>query len=203
MLSCKAAGERAHVFGSIGPSGKLLLAEEVTEEELRTAFTEQAAALREGSVQGIVIETMSDLAEARIAVRAAYGTGLPVVACMVFDSGPDNDRTMMGNTPEEAVQELTSAGAEVIGANCGQGIERYIPICSRLHKATPLPIWMKPNAGLPTLVEGRITYSTTAEEFAGHAKSLKDAGASFIGGCCGTGPEFIRALVRTLVTDIP
>jgi len=203
MLSCKAAGERAHVFGSIGPSGKLLMTEEVTGEELRDAFTEQAAALREGGVRGIVIETMSDLAEARIAVEAARGTGLPVVACMVFDSGPNHDRTMMGNTPEEAVRELTAAGAEVIGANCGQGIERYVPICSRLHKATPLPVWIKPNAGLPTLVEGRVTYPTTAAEFARHATALKDAGASFIGGCCGTGPEFIRALVQTLTTDIP
>ena len=203
ILSRKAAGERACVFGSIGPSGKLLLTDEVTEEELRSAFTEQAAALRDGGAQGIVIETMSDLSEARIAVEAACGTGLPVVACMVFDSGPDHDHTMMGNTPEEAVRGLTSAGAEVIGANCGQGIERYVSICSRLHKATSLPVWMKPNAGLPVLVEGRVTYSITTEEFAGHARALKAAGASFIGGCCGTGPEFIRMLVQTLTAKTP
>jgi 5-methyltetrahydrofolate--homocysteine methyltransferase len=201
ILSVGAAGQQAYVFGSIGPSGKLLLTEEVGKEELSFAFTEQAMELRAGGVQGIVIETMSDLAEARIAVEAAKSTGLPVAACMVFDSGPDNDRTMMGTTPEEAAGELASAGAEVIGANCGAGIEGYIPICRRLHAATPLPIWIKPNAGLPALLDGKITYSMTAEEFARHAQALRDAGASFIGGCCGTGPAFIRTLVRTLAPD--
>jgi 5-methyltetrahydrofolate--homocysteine methyltransferase len=201
ILSVGAAGQQAHVFGSIGPCGKLLLTEEVGEEELRSAFTEQATALRSGGVQGIVIETMSDLVEARIAVEAARSIGLPTVACMVFDSGPDNDRTMMGTTPEEAAQELASAGAEVIGANCGAGIEGYIPVCRKLHAATPLPIWIKPNAGLPVLLDGKITYSTTPEEFARHGQTLRDAGASFIGGCCGTGPEFIRALVRIIGPD--
>ncbi len=200
MLSVQAAGDHAYVFGSMGPSGKLLLTDEVTEEELRSAFTEQATALRAGGVRAIVIETMTDLTEARVAVEAARSTGLPVVACMVFDSGPGNDRTMMGISPDEAARELASAGAQVIGANCGAGIEAYIPVCRRLHAATQLPIWIKPNAGLPRLVDGTITYSMTPDEFARHAEGLKAAGASFIGGCCGTGPEFIRTLVRT-VTD--
>lgn len=200
-ISRKAAGSKAHVFASIGPSGKILMTGEVTEDELQAAFSEQAAALASGGAEGFVIETMSDLQEARIAVAAARATGLPVIACMAFESGAEYDRTMMGATPEQAAEELSRAGADVIGANCGQGIERYIPICSRLHKATNLPIWIKPNAGLPELVDGAIVYTTSPSEFARHAVELKSAGASFIGGCCGTGPEFIRTLVHMMVFD--
>jgi 5-methyltetrahydrofolate--homocysteine methyltransferase len=101
-LSRKAAGKRALVFASIGPSGKLLTNGDVTEEELRAAFTEQAEALVLGGADGLVLETMQDLEEAKLAVAAAKATGLPVVASMVFDSGKDKDRTMMGTTPEQA-----------------------------------------------------------------------------------------------------
>ena len=200
-ISRKAAAGKAHVFASIGPTGKMLMTGEVTEAELRAAFTEQAVALAEGGAEGIVIETMSDLAEASIAVAASRTTGLPVIACMVFDSGTDLDRTMMGATPEQAAEDLARAGADVIGANCGQGIEHFVPLCSRLRLSTSLPIWIKPNAGLPELINGSIVYSTSPEEFARHALALKLSGASFIGGCCGTGPEFIRVLVQTNLSE--
>jgi methionine synthase I (cobalamin-dependent) len=101
---------------------------------------------------------------------------------------------MMGTTPEQAAARLVEAGADVIGANCGCGIEGYVPICARLRAATDRPVWIKANAGLPELVEGRVTYRMTAEEFAGHARKLVELGAAFIGGCCGTSPEYIRAL---------
>ena len=108
---------------------------ETTEEELRAAFAEQARALAEGGADALVVETMSDLDEARIALEAAKSTGLPVVACMVFDTGKNKDRTMMGATPEQAAGELTAAGADVVGANCGVGIESYVAICRRLQAA--------------------------------------------------------------------
>jgi methionine synthase I (cobalamin-dependent) len=141
---------------------------------------------------------MSDLEEAKLAVAAARETGLPIVACMVFDTGKDKDRTMMGSTPEQVAHVLTEAGADVIGANCGQGIAGFLPICQRLRAATDRPLWLKPNAGLPQLVDGRAIYTTTPEEFAADVPELVKRGASFIGGCCGSSPDFIRAIVRCL-----
>jgi 5-methyltetrahydrofolate--homocysteine methyltransferase len=193
-ISRAAADGRALVFASMGPSGKLLLNEETTVEQLRGAFGEQAQALAQAGADAIVVETMSDLDEARQAVMAARATGLPVVACMVFDSGKEKDRTMMGATPEEAALALSSAGADVIGANCGQGIAGFVRICRRLRAASALPIWVKPNAGLPEIRNGRAVYRTDAEDFANHARALVEAGANFIGGCCGTDPNFISAL---------
>jgi len=194
-ISKRAAGSKAYVFASIGPSGKMLISGEVSEEELSVSFSQQAQALKEGGADGLVIETMSDLAEAKIAVAAAKQTGLPVVACMVFDSGKNKDRTMMGQTPEQAAAELTEAGADVVGANCGVGIEAYVPICARLKASTSKPVWIKPNAGLPEVVGGRTTWKSCPEEFAAFAPALVDAGASFLGGCCGTRPEFIAAML--------
>lgn len=192
-ISRRAAMGRARVFASIGPSGKLLIEGAVTEDELHAAFAEQAEALCAAGADGLVVETMSDLTEAAIAVAAAKATGLVVVACMVFDSGRNRDRTMMGATPEQAAEVLAEAGADVIGANCGNGIAGYVPICARLRAATSLPIWIKPNAGLPELEGGRVVYRTSPEEFARHVPELVRAGANYIGGCCGTNPAFIRA----------
>lgn len=194
-LSRSAAGS-ARVFASIGPTGKLLLSGETTVQELRDVFREQAEALAAGGADAIVVETMSDLDEATAAVEAAKSTGLPVVGCMVYDSGKDRDRTMMGTTPEQAARALEAAGAEVIGANCGQGIAGFLPICRRLRATTQRPLWIKANAGLPEMVDGRAVYRTTPEAFASHLPALLEAGATFVGGCCGTSPAFIRALLH-------
>jgi methionine synthase I (cobalamin-dependent) len=197
-ISRRAAARRAHVFASMGPSGKMLMMGEVNEEELLAAFSEQAQALAEGGADALIFETMSDLAEAKVCVRAARATGLPVIVSLAFDSGKNLDRTMMGVTPEAAATELTAAGADAIGANCGQGIESYAALCLRLHQSTPLPIWIKPNAGLPELVDGGTRYQTAPEAFTRHAPALLAAGANFLGGCCGTSPDFIRALAAVL-----
>jgi methionine synthase I (cobalamin-dependent) len=197
-ISRRAAGDRAFVFGSIGPSGKMLMMGEVSEPQLLEAFGQQAQALAAGGAHGLVIETMGDLAEARLAVQAAKPTGLPVVACLCFDSGAALDRTLMGTTPEQAARELTEAGADVIGANCGQGIAGYVGLCRRLRAATDRPIWAKPNAGIPELVNDVPMYRTSPEDFARHGPDLVAAGASFIGGCCGTRPDFIRVLSQEL-----
>jgi 5-methyltetrahydrofolate--homocysteine methyltransferase len=198
LLSRQAAGDRARVFASIGPTGKMLLSGDTTTDELRAAFDEQAAALAQAKPDALVVETMSDLDEAKIAVQAAHATGLPVVACMVFDSGKNKDRTMMGITPEQAAEALAAAGADVIGANCGQGIAAFASICQRLRAASDCPVWIKPNAGMPEMMGDRAVYRTLPAEFAGHAQSLLTAGASFLGGCCGTTPDFIRALVASV-----
>jgi methionine synthase I (cobalamin-dependent) len=194
-ISRKAAHNRALVFASIGPTGKLLVMGESTPAELESVFSEQANALAEAGANALVVETMSDLTEAEIAVRAAGQTGLPVVACMVFDAGKGKDRTSMGVTVEQAVSSLVNAGADVIGANCGQGISGFVALCRRLRAATDRPIWLKANAGLPELVNGRAVYHTSAEEFAAAAPELVSAGAAFVGGCCGTNPFFVHALV--------
>jgi methionine synthase I (cobalamin-dependent) len=199
-ISRTASAGRALVFASIGPTGKLLMDEGVTPDEIRNAFEEQAHALANAGADGLVVETMSDLAEARLAVAAASATGLPVVGCMVFDSGSNKDRTMMGDTPERAADVLTTAGADFVGANCGQGISGFAAICQRLHAATDAPVWIKPNAGLPHVLERRVIYDTTAAEFAAFVPPLVQKGARFIGGCCGTSPEFVRAIRQSLAS---
>ncbi len=195
-ISKRAAGNSALVFASMGPSGKLLLTKEVTAEQLKKAFSEQARALAAEGPDALLIETMTDLAEARIAAAAAMETGLPVIVSLVFDSGKNRDRTIMGTTPEQAAAALTSDGVQGIGANCGLGIREFIPVCQRLAAATGLPIWIKPNAGLPEMVGGVAQYKTTPAEFAAAAQESIAAGATFLGGCCGTNPEFIRELAR-------
>jgi 5-methyltetrahydrofolate--homocysteine methyltransferase len=194
QISRRAAG-RALVFASMGPTGKLLVAGEVSREEVLAAFTAQARSLAAAGADALLVETMSEIEEARAAVEAARGTGLPVVASFAFDSGKNKDRTMMGATPETVAAAMVEAGAAAVGANCGVGVEWAVSLCERLHAACDLPVWIKPNAGLPSMEGAKIRYETSAELFASHFKELRDAGASFVGGCCGSTPEFIRALV--------
>lgn len=197
-ISRRAAADGAYVFASLGPSGRLLAAGDVEEEALREAFAEQAAALAEAGAAALVVETLSDPAEAAIAVSAARETGLPVVACMTFDSGADGDRTMMGTTVEEAMRALVEAGADVVGANCGQGIEGFVALCERIRAVTERPIWIKANAGLPELEGERVVYRTTPEAFGRVAPALVRAGADFVGGCCGTSPAFVAEIAAAL-----
>lgn len=197
-ISREAAGPYAAVFASLGPTGKMLAAEEVTATQLAEVFAEQVEALAAGKPDAILIETVSDLEEARIALQAARATGLPVVVSFVFDSGRNRDRTLTGVTPEQAAVAMEEAGATVVGANCGSGIEAFIPLAQRMAAATRLPIWIKPNAGLPEIVDGEATYHIAPDDFARHLPALVRAGAQFIGGCCGTSPLFIRALARHL-----
>ncbi len=194
-LSRRAAAGRARVAASIGPTGKMLMTGEVTPEELHAAFLEQAEALAAAGADALLIETMSDLEEARIALRAARTAGLPVIVSFAFDTGRNRDRTMMGVTPEQAAAEMQAEGADAVGANCGAGIDRFPALCARMRQACSLPVWIKANAGLPEWREGRAVYSTDPTEFAAHLRALVEAGASFVGGCCGTSPDFVRALI--------
>ena len=199
-ISRKAAAGKALVFASIGPTGKLLMTGDVTEEEVRRAFSMQAAALAGAGADALLIETMSDLSEARLALAAACETGLPVIVSFAFDSGRKHDRTMMGATPEDAARAAEEGGASAVGANCGAGPAAFAEICRRMRAACGLPVWLKPNAGMPSLVAGEVLYSESAEEFAASAAGLLGMGASFVGGCCGTSPEFIRALAKRAAT---
>jgi len=195
-ISRHAAGRTVRVFASMGPSGAMLAAGEVTRRALKSAFEEQAAVLACSGADALVLETFGDLVEAEIAVRAARQTGLPVIASLAFDSGRARDRTLTGATPEQAVDTLGDTGIAAIGANCGSGAAETLPVCERLRAAVgrSLPLWIKPNAGLPEWNGTRSVYRTAPEEFAAHAAALMEAGADFIGGCCGTGPAFVRAL---------
>jgi 5-methyltetrahydrofolate--homocysteine methyltransferase len=197
-ISKEAAGDRALVFASIGPSGDFMAPlGTVSEEEMRGGFGEQVKALAEGGADGIVVETMMDLAEAKAALRAAKrNTSLPVAVTMTFTHGPKGFATMMGARPEQAAAELEKSGADIIGANCGAGIDQMIELMKLLRSATALPLWCKPNAGLPELVEGKTVYRETPEMMASKLKALVQAGANIVGGCCGTTPAHIRAFVR-------
>ncbi len=190
----EAIGRTVRVLGSVGPTGVMLALGDVSPEELYDAFVEQIDALKAGGVDGIVVETSSDPQEAVAATRAAKSLGLPVVASATFDSGKKKDRTMMGATPESFAQALADAGADVIGSNCGRGIDAFAELCRRMKAVVSLPLWMKGNAGLPQMVDGKTVYSQTPELFADAAVQLIDEGATFIGGCCGTSPEFIAEL---------
>jgi len=202
-ISKEAAGDGAHVFASIGSTGMMLVTHETTEAELQDVFEEQAAAQAGAGADGIIIETMIDVAEAGIAAAAAKQTGLPVIVSMVYDAGEHKDRTMMGNSPEEVVAALSGAGIDGFGANCGQGIEAFLPICDRLRQATDLPIWIKPNAGLPEIVDDRTVFRTTADEFAQFIPELVRTGAGFLGGCCGTDHKFVAAIRQAVDRQRP
>lgn len=194
-ISRRAAARKATVIASMGPTGKMMMTGEIDEVGIERAFAIQSAALAEARPDALILETFSDLDEASIALRASLPTGLPVLVSFAFDSGKNKDRTMMGVTPEQAARRMEAEGAAAIGANCGAGPESFASIGVRFRDACELPIWLKPNAGLPVVEAGVISYSMSAEPFAAHIAGLFDAGACFVGGCCGTSPDFIRALV--------
>jgi 5-methyltetrahydrofolate--homocysteine methyltransferase len=201
-ISRRAAAGRAGVFASLGPTGKMLMMAETSEAEVSEAFREQAQLLADAGADALIFETMSDLVEARLGVIAALSTQLPVIVSFVFDTGKKKDRTMMGHAPEQAAKEMAEAGASAVGANCGLGIAECIPICERLHASSSLPVWIKPNAGLPEMIDGVPIYRISPEEYASLVPAIVKAGASFIGGCCGTQPPFIAACARRLAAMI-
>jgi 5-methyltetrahydrofolate--homocysteine methyltransferase len=190
-----AAKAGALAAGSIGPSGKILAVGEVKEAELAAVFTSQATALAEGGADVIVLETFSELAEILLALKTVQQTtGLPVIASMSFDSGPQRTRTMMGARAEDCAAALEEAGADAVGCNCGSGITTFLPIVVALRANTSLPLWVKPNAGLPELVDGQVVYRQTPDEFGHFIPELLEAGANIVGGCCGSSPDHIARI---------
>jgi 5-methyltetrahydrofolate--homocysteine methyltransferase len=200
-ISREAAGNEKHVAGSIGPTGKMLLMGDVTEKELYDAFCQQAVALEEGGADIIIVETMSAIDEASLAVRAAReNTGCTVIITMTFNKTPRGDyRTMMGVSPEEMVLSMKEAGAHITGSNCGNGIADMIGIVRAIREADKdIPIMIQANAGVPELIDARTVFGESPELMASYIPELIKAGATIIGGCCGTTPAHIREIGKRL-----
>lgn len=196
--------EDSLVFASIGPTGQFLKPlGAIAEDEMISCFSEQVKAFVEGNADGVIIETMTDLNEAKCALRAVReNSNLPVAVSMTFDKGERGYATMMGITPEKAVVELEKAGADIAGANCGSGIENLVEIARIIRPVTTLPLWIKPNAGVPQLENGRTVYRETPEEMARFIPDLIKAGVNMVGGCCGTTPEHIRLIAKEVPSYI-
>jgi len=195
-ISRRAAGDRALVLASIGPTGELLAPlGTLGRDEFIDVFAEQIAACIEGGAHGVCIETMAALEEAEAALLAARQVAaMPVVVSMTFSQGPKGFATMMGVRPEQAAAALTDAGADIVGSNCGNGIAGMIEVARGFRAATDLPLWLKPNAGMPRLVGDKTVFPESPDEMAGKVAALVEAGANFVGGCCGTTPAHIRAM---------
>ena len=194
------APEGRFVVGSVGPTGEFLEPlGPVSEDEMYRAFVEQVKALEEGGADGVVVETMTAVEEAALAVKAAReNTSLVVMATMVFDKGPRGFFTMMGVTPERAVHAMQDAGAHVVGSNCGNGIDNMVDIARRMRAETNGFLLIHSNAGIPAMREGKIIYPESPEYMAGRFRELAELGVNIIGGCCGTGAEHIRALASAV-----
>jgi len=193
-ISRQAAGSGKFVLGSIGPTGKLLMMGEVTHEDMYNAFCEQSKALEAGGADAIVIETMTDLEEALIAVKASKeNTSCDVICTMTFDKILSGEfRTMMGISPADMIETLSNSGASIIGANCGNGIADMIGIVKEIRQANAeIPILIHANAGMPHYCDGVTTFPESPTDMAGRVKEIIDAGANIIGGCCGTTPDHI------------
>jgi 5-methyltetrahydrofolate--homocysteine methyltransferase len=200
-ISRKAAGPDRHVLGSIGPTGKLLIMGDVTYDELYNSFKEQAIALEAGGADALIIETMSDIEEAKAAVTACKeNTSCEVICTMTFEKSDEQlFHTMMGVTPADMVQSMIDAGADIIGANCGNGMENMIGITREIRKAhATIPILIHANAGSPVYQDGKTHFLETPEMTAGFVQQLIDSGANIVGGCCGTTPEHIRKIAQVV-----
>jgi 5-methyltetrahydrofolate--homocysteine methyltransferase len=202
QLTKQATGQGQYILGDISSTGKLLEPYgDLKESAAYEAFSEQAALLEEGGVDGFIIETMTDLKEARLALRACKEvSALPVIVTMAFTTSKNGGRTIMGNKAHECAQALTEAGTQAVGANCGD-IDPFemAEIVSTMRSATNLPILAKPNAGRPRLVDNKTVFDMSPPEFIKGIKECISAGATMVGGCCGTSPEHICALADTII----
>jgi homocysteine S-methyltransferase len=199
-LAREVAGDDLYVAGSVGPLGLRLEPLGPTSiEEAREVFREQIAALVEGGVDLIIIETMMDPTEAHAALLGARDAGrLPVVVQMTVQ---EDGRTHTGSLPEDFTRELDEWGADVIGLNCSIGPAGVLEALERMARVTDRKLAAQPNAGLPGTVQGRNIYLCSPEYMAGYARRFIEAGARLVGGCCGTTPAHIQAIkaaVRSL-----
>lgn len=200
-LAKAAARPGQYVLGDMSSTGKLLKPYgQLAEDDAYAAFREQAAILAEGGVDGFIVETMFDLREAVCAVRATReASELPVIASIAFNTVNSGGRTVMGNTAHDAAQALTEAGVSAVGANCGSlDPLEMAEIVSIMRGATSLPIIAQPNAGKAVLVDKRLVFDMSPAQFAVGAQQCVLAGARLVGGCCGTSPAHIRAMVESL-----
>ena len=200
-LSREEAGDDRWVIGSVGPTGKMILMGDVTEEEFYDAFKEQVIALEKGGADAVCIETMSDIDEALSAIRAAKeNTRMEIICTFTFDPIGENEyRTMMGVSPADAAIACANAGADIIGTNCGNGLKNMINIIAQMREVVPdIPILVHANAGLPEIKDGKIVYPETPEQMKALIPQIVSAGANIIGGCCGTTPDHIAVIKETV-----
>ena len=199
-IARRAAGDNIAVLGDIGPTGKMLKpVGDCTEEQFIESFAEQARALAAAGADAFIIETMMDKNEAVCAVRACKQvSSLPVIASMTFATTRDGGRTTMGHKASDCAAALTETGADVLATNCGDLDPREVAIIVASYRsASALPILVEPNAGKPRLDDNNCAvYDMAPEDFAQGVATCMDAGATLIGGCCGTTPDHIRALAR-------
>ena len=198
-ISREAAGEEHFVLGSIGPTGAVLMMGQVTEEQLYDGFRIQAEALKKGGADAICVETMSAIDEAVLAISAAKeSTGLDVVCTFTFEKTMNGEfKTMMGVSPKEMVAAVKEAGAAIIGTNCGNGFDQMIDIVKEIRTVDGItPLLVHANAGKPEYRDGETVFPETPAHMASKVKELIECGANIIGGCCGTTPDHIRALVN-------
>ena len=194
-------GDNAYVSGSCGPSGQILQPFGTgNTHDFKKGFTKQIIGMVDAGVDLICVETMTDLHEATIAVKSAkeISPQTPVMATMTFEDTPRGFYTIMGVNINDAVDGLQKAGADIIGSNCGNGIEKMIKIAAEFRKITDLPILIQSNAGIPKNIGGKLEYPETPEFFAEKIPELIEIGVSIIGGCCGTTPETIKAMRAVL-----
>jgi 5-methyltetrahydrofolate--homocysteine methyltransferase len=193
----KIVGDNAYIAASCGPSGRLLEPfGDTSAEVVFESFKRQIRVLIEEGVDLVCIETMTDLTEATLAVKAAHSisSSIPISATMTFDETPKGFFTIMGVTVEQAAKGLADAGADILGSNCGNGIAKMIKIAEEFKKHTTLPIIIRSNAGLPLLKDGIAIFPETSEFMAEKSQELFKIGVKIIGGCCGTTPEHIGAI---------
>lgn len=197
-LAKEVAGQEAFVVGSMGPTGELMKPLGTLSYVMAVeAFTEQAEALAEGGADAILVETMSDLNEAKAAIEGAKrAADLPILCTMSFDT---KGHTMMGVNPRQAVKELWSLGLIAVGGNCGRTLDDMEEVLRQMRAAVPEATLMaKPNAGLPRLVDGQAVYDITPQVMAEYALRFAELGAKIVGGCCGSTPAHIKAMAAAL-----
>jgi 5-methyltetrahydrofolate--homocysteine methyltransferase len=195
----EAVGTNVMVAGSCGPSGRLLKPYGDTDaDETFESFRRQLCSILDEGVDAIIVETMTDLAEAVLAVKAARSINrdVPVMATVTFDDTPRGFYTVMGVTVQQAVKGLLEAGADIVGSNCGNGIDNMVRIAAEFRKHTLGPLLIQSNAGLPQIVDGSIVYAETPEFMAARVDALLGLRVNVIGGCCGTTPAHIAAIRR-------
>lgn len=199
-ISRDVAGER-NVIASIGPTGKMLVMGDITEDDLYNIFSEQAVSLEQGGADACCIETFTATDEACLAVKAVKdNTGMEIICTFSFDRTIQGDyKTMMGVSPSEMAAALINAGADIIGTNCGNGMERMVDIVQEIRKSEPNSlICVHANAGMPVVANGIDTFPESPEDMAKIVIPVIDAGANIVGGCCGTTPEHIKAIAESI-----
>ena len=202
-LAKSVAPNGCYIAGSVGPTGEFIEPlGAVSESEMYEVFAEQIIALEKGGADAVMIETQMAIEEAKIAIKATKeNTNLLIFSSMVFDKGPRGFFTMMGITPESAVQGMLESGADVVGANCGNGIEKMYEISKLMRSKTEGILMINSNAGIPTIKKEGIIYPETPEFMSEYYSKMIKVPVNILGGCCGTGPKHIESL-RNLVDSL-